>query len=310
MTLPREPALSVLIATYDRPESLVETLRCLSACSSREFFEVVVIDNGREPFVSAAMLDLPGLPAHRLLREARGGKSHALNRALEEGGLAEIVAVLDDDTSPAADWIDAVLAASRRLPEYSIFAGRTRIDWPKGFDVPRWARTRLAGGILFSVFDSGRDQDVEFGVDSPRFPSGNHFWFRRSLLSEGVRFPAVWTTEAHFVVQLQARGHRGVFVSAPLVGHRVQPRLLDPHVFEERALHFGRDMASLETCSGPVEMRRWLRRVRAIAALAGWSTAWLGTRLAGNGIGLSARARALWGIALNRERLRHPRKAG
>jgi len=307
---PREPALSILIATYDRPESLVETLRCLSECTSRELFEVVVIDNGKKPLVSAAMLDLPGLPAPRLLREGRGGKSHALNRALDEGGLAEIIAVLDDDTSPAVDWIDAVLAASRRLPQYAIFAGRTRIDWPMGLEVPRWARSRLAGGILFSVFDSGTGHDVEFGVDSPRFPSGNHFWFRRSLLREGVRFPDVWTTEAHFVVHLEGLGHRGVFVSEAVVGHRVQPGLVDPRVFELRALRFGRDMAYLEAYPRPAEMRPWLHRLRALAALAGWSMAWLGARCAGEDFGLSTRARALWGIGLNRERLRHWRNAG
>jgi glycosyltransferase involved in cell wall biosynthesis len=283
----------------------------LAACSRGEPFEVVVIDNNSEPSFSPAILDLPGLPFTRILREPRPGKWRALNRALDEGGLGEIVAVLDDDMSPEPDWIRAVLSSVRRLPEFDIFSGRSYVVWPEGVEPPSWARKGLAQGLLFSVFDSGSKSDVEFGVDSPLFPSGNHFWFRRSVLSPGVRFPDLWATEATFVVRLGALGHRGVFVPEAVVGHRIQPVLIDARVFHERASKYGRDMAHLEmplaSRSMPeasTNLRRWKRAARALATVAVWSASWLFAGVGTEDHRVQARARSLWGIALGCERLR------
>ncbi len=284
---------------------------CLAACSGSEPYEAVVIDNGSEPPLPVTALDVPGLPASRLLHEPRSGKSHALNRAIDEGALGEIVAVLDDDMSPAEGWIEGVLASARRLPEFEIFSGRSHVIWPPGVDVPPWAHAPLAQGLLFSVFDLGPVGDVEFGIGCPRFPSGGHFWFRRSLLGEGVRFPPVWTTEPYFVVALEERGHRGVFVPEVVVGHRIQPGLVDKKLFQERASRFGRDMARMEICSprppllgAAAWIRPWKRRVRALTGLVAWSLYWLWAGLWTEGRRLPALARALWGLALTRERLR------
>ena len=173
------PTLSILVPTLERLDSLRMLLAQLAACACAEPYEVVVIDNGSEPALSAAALDTPGIPVLRLLRETRRGKHYALNLALDQGQLGEIVAVLDDDMSPSQDWIEGVLSSTRRLPQYDIFSGKSHVVWPAGVTPPVWAGEPIAQGILFSVFDSGSSADVEFGVNCPRFPGGNHFWFRR-----------------------------------------------------------------------------------------------------------------------------------
>jgi glycosyltransferase involved in cell wall biosynthesis len=310
MDSPRTVALSILVPTLGRVESLRELFACLAASSTREPWEVVLIDNATEPSIRSGTLAPPGSASLRLLREGRPGKDHALNRALDEGGLGEIVAVLDDDMSPAPDWLEAVLGACRRLPQFDCFSGCSHVVWPQGALVPAWAGEPLAQGMQFSVFDPGQPGDVEFGHGCPRFPSGNQFWFRRSVLAGGARFPPAWPPEPWFIVDMRARGHRGVFVPEVRVGHRVQPELIDPRKFRERARKFGREMARLDVGLGEpahaglgARLRAGLRPARATMELAGWSLLWGLAALLPEHKRVNAQARALWGIAYCKARL-------
>lgn len=303
-------ALSILVPTLNRLASLLEVLAGLAAGPVEERFEVVVIDNGSEPALTADAIATPRLPGLRLLRETRPGKWCALNRAIDEGGLGEIVAVLDDDMSPPPDWVRGVLAATRARPQYDIFSGKSHVVWPEGIARPPWAGEPLTQGLLFSVFDTGSAGDVEFGDHSPRFPTGNHFWFRRSALDGGERFRDAFTSEAQFVAHLGAAGHRGVFVPDVAIGHRIQPGLVDPRRFRERAMRFGREMAELDLRLIPARgaaaarLHSWLRPPRALLEFCGWSLAWLWAGLRSERKSMPARARALWGLEYCKVRLR------
>lgn len=118
--------ISVVICTRNRSQSLSETLRCLATANRAGLqVEVVVVDNGSED-ATAEVVQAFGshLPA-RLLSEPRQGvygKSYALNRALDEGRLGKIVAVLDDDMSPHPEWFQGVAAL--------VTAGRIKISSP------------------------------------------------------------------------------------------------------------------------------------------------------------------------------------
>lgn len=282
----------------------------LAACNASEPYEVVVIDNACEPALTAAALETPGLRALRILREMQRGKPYALNRALDEGGLGEIVAVIDDDMSPAADWIQCVLSATRRLPQFDIFSGKSYVVWPAGVAKPSWAGEPLSRGMLFSTYDTGSSGDVEFGKGAARFASGNCYWFRRLVLDRGARYPRVWTYDAQFMLNLIRLGHRGVFVPEVVIGHRIQKELVSPRFFQERARLFGRELAefdmSLAARKGRgvlARVRSRLRPLRALAELAMWSIGWLLAGLRSGNKRLPARARALMGIAHCKARL-------
>jgi glycosyltransferase involved in cell wall biosynthesis len=308
---PRTVALSILIASVGRLESLRELLACLAACKAGDIYEVVVIDNGYVPPLTPAALATPGIPALRILNEPLKGKSYALNRALDEGGLGEIIAVIDDDMSPSTDWLEGVLFATRRLPQFDIFSGRSHVIWPTGIAIPPWAREPLAHGCLFSVIDFGPSGDVEFGDGIIRYPSGNHFWFRRSLLDNGSRFPHVWLTEPYFVTRLVAQGHRGIFVPEAVIGHRVQTELIDVRQLWERARRTGQETAELDLSlsvhsrrSRLNRIRSALRPLRALAEFGVWSVAWLLAGLRSEKTHHSARTRALIGIEYARARFK------
>ena len=269
-----------------------------------------MIDNACEPPLTAAALETPGLRALRILRAMQRGKPHALNRALDEGGLGEIVAVIDDDMSPAADWIQSVLSATRRLPQFDIFSGKSHVIWPAGVAKPSWANEPLAQGLLFSVYDTGSTGDVEFGKGAASFASGNCYWFRRLVLDRGARYPDVWTYDAQFMLNLVQRGHRGVFVPEAVIGHRIQKELVDPRKLYERARRMGQEMGELDVSLAAqrgkdvlARVRARLRPLRALAELGAWSIAWLLAGLRSEKKRLPARARALWGIEHCRARL-------
>ncbi|MBI3801508.1 MAG: glycosyltransferase family 2 protein [Deltaproteobacteria bacterium] len=101
----RQPVVSVVIPTYNRPSQLA---RCLDGLAElaypQNYFEVIVVDDG-------GSLDLtPATARHRnqlnltLLRQPRGGPGAARNTgaAVAQG---DLIAFLDDDCRPAQDWL-------------------------------------------------------------------------------------------------------------------------------------------------------------------------------------------------------------
>lgn len=186
-----QPELSVLIATHDRPEKLRSCLESLAEqTADPASFEVVVADDG-SPDGTAAMVEAFESPYRlRLLRLPKGGKSAALNAAIEAAA-APACAFLDDDVLATPGLVAAYLAAHReqplalgigkleqRPPADGNWLGvahatawnerydeltRREADWPDtyggNFSAPR-ASLRQVGG-----FDTGLEaiEDIELG---------------------------------------------------------------------------------------------------------------------------------------------------
>lgn len=238
-------SLTVIVPTKGRRASLRRMLAGLGPLDGRRDVEIVVVDNATEPELAEGDVRVPGAVAVRLLHEPAPGKGRALNRALR-AGVGELVAVLDDDMEPMAGWVDAVIASARSRPEFDIFAGRSHVVWPEGVGRPVWAGHWLAQGAAFSVVRWDGEDDVEMGAGALEHPSGNHFWFRRSVLGSVRGFPPVWANEPEFVMAARRLGHRGVFVPEVDCGHRIQPELVDDAVFLERVEWYGRARASFD----------------------------------------------------------------
>lgn len=137
------PDSSVIICTQNRASSLKVTLERLAAADRDGIrTEVIVVDNAGHDNTKAVVDSFRHLILVRYLHEPTlgvFGKSHALNRALDAGGLGEIIAVLDDDMSPHSDWLKGVTAICKRWPDKDIFTGDRYIIWPCD-DVPDWAK--------------------------------------------------------------------------------------------------------------------------------------------------------------------------
>ena len=112
--------MTVLIATRNRAASLTETLEGLAAADASGIeVGIRVVDNGTDGATRSVVEAFqPRLPV-RYLYEPVAGKGAALNRALDEGRLGDLVAVVDDDMSLPRDWFKGVMAIARRWPQCS-----------------------------------------------------------------------------------------------------------------------------------------------------------------------------------------------
>jgi hypothetical protein len=68
----------------------------------------------------------------------RPGKSRALNTALEEVELENIVTFTDDDVDPSPEWFVSIASTCERWPNHSVFGGRINVLFPTE-NVPKWA---------------------------------------------------------------------------------------------------------------------------------------------------------------------------
>jgi glycosyltransferase involved in cell wall biosynthesis len=170
------------------------------------------------------------------------GKSHALNKALgAAGGLGEIIAVLDDDMSVREDWFRGVASICARWPDMDMFSGKCYVVWPSE-EMPEWVFDPIIQVFLFSAFDSG---DKDQPMPSGQWLLGGCFWFRSRVLVNNNKFEDAWLTEPLFMLQLVEQGYGGVSGPDAVVGHRIQPGLLNEDIAMRRAAKIGIEVAEV-----------------------------------------------------------------
>jgi glycosyltransferase involved in cell wall biosynthesis len=128
--LAEPPAVSVVVATRDRPDRLAALLVALAGQTLEAGrFEVVVVDEGSRPR-TRALLDAAaagGGVALSVLRHERPLGPGAARNAGWRAARGGLVAFTDDDCRPARGWLAAGLEAHRRSPG-ALVQGRTLPD--------------------------------------------------------------------------------------------------------------------------------------------------------------------------------------
>lgn len=223
------PDLTLAICTYNRADSLADTLEHLCRLEGRYdvSWELLLIDNNcRDHTRQVAESFIERLPL-RYLKEASQGLSHGRNRALREAR-GDVLVYTDDDVRPAPGWLTAYVTAFRLYPHAEYFGGRIVPWWPEGR--PEWVRDvnmpLLAG--LFGTYDRGEDAH-EYSLDEMH-PYGANFALRRSLFERLDPFRTdLGATgdipgrgeEAEYFQRARAAGVCGVYVPQAMVLHRV-----------------------------------------------------------------------------------------
>lgn len=124
MTVSRSPTISVIVCTYNRPQTLQRALESV-LCQSFQDFEVIVVDDGSDPTAE--------IPAHW------AGRIHVLTAKHQGVGAAraaglraargQFIAYCDDDDEWKPNHLDILLQYLREHPDVDLVYGDS--EWPE-----------------------------------------------------------------------------------------------------------------------------------------------------------------------------------
>jgi len=203
-----EPAVSVVISTYQRSHLLPRLVAALEAQTlPHDRFEVVIADDGSTDDTTDVLRQLEAATPLRLrtLRmDVNRGPSIGRNAAWRTAS-GPVVAFTDDDAIPTPGWLAAGLAA---LGDADVAVGQTTFP-PED--------ESLAGRPFTRVLE----------VHDARFFQTCNVFYRRSYLEavggfdESLESPSAEDTE--LALRVCERGGRATFAGDALVHHPVRP---------------------------------------------------------------------------------------
>lgn len=114
------PPLTVIVPTFNRPDSLIRAVRSLFAQTiAKSGFTVIIVDNAPEASAAHAITCLRNMCPAKIklvtLHEPNAGVANARNRAMS-AVRTDLVAFLDDDQSAPRDWLAQLLSAYKVFP--------------------------------------------------------------------------------------------------------------------------------------------------------------------------------------------------
>ena len=202
-----------------------------------------MIDNGSTDETSSVLRALSDRLPLRVLECPARGKNRALNHGLEHVR-GDVVALIDDDILPEADWLTAIRARAARHPQVDLFGGPIMPAWEE--PPPPWLAQAVPFGPVFGV-----TSDLPEGpVDPGRLWGGNMF-VRRRVFDRGLRFDEgrgpgvgnyVMGGDTEFAVRAAAAGHCAWWCPEVRVGHIVRAGQLRRGWLLRRAYRHGKSV--------------------------------------------------------------------
>lgn len=195
--------ISVVIATYQRPERIRRTLADFEKVRFRpEEYELIVVDDGSEPPLDAATLTAPAGVALTVVRAPHGGCGAARNAGVA-CAKGELIAFLADDCEPASDWLQVLAAAHAQHPECALGGGIVHGLPENAYSTTadlliQYMRSRSNGDPLRATFFTPNNLAIPAagfraigGFDAQFNPAGEDRDFCARWLESGRRMMAV-----------------------------------------------------------------------------------------------------------------------
>jgi glucosyl-dolichyl phosphate glucuronosyltransferase len=219
--------LDVLVATYQRAATLDRALRSLVSQPVPDGLAVAITvvqndnDAGTTRVIERYTTAYPGRVFG--MREARSGKSHALNAGIDATS-GDLVGFIDDDEEISAGWYDAIVDTFAD-PTVEFVGGPCLPTWegaPPGWMPESWK------GVI-GIVDNG-DRQAPFGEGDAMLMGGNAVIRRHALQRAGLYSPALGPRrecrlfsceDQDLYERLMVGGARGLYVPALKVHHLV-----------------------------------------------------------------------------------------
>ncbi|MEM7165576.1 MAG: glycosyltransferase [Planctomycetota bacterium] len=243
--------LSILIPTFNRAADLGRTLEEFTRLDAGSLtFEAVIIDNNSSDNTREVVKSFADRLPVRYLYQPEAGKNRALNLALDEAELGDIIVFADDDITPVPQWLQAIAATCDRWPDHAMFGGKIDIVWPID-DLPTWVEDPGIRAFAFAAHDYA-DEEKEY--EGRHVPFGPNYWVRSSVFEDGRRFNEaigpqpknrIMGDETLFMRAFVDEGNRVVYSPDAAVGHRIQKEMVTYEGVMNRAHQFGRTVTHL-----------------------------------------------------------------
>ncbi len=171
--------LSLIVATYNRAESLITALQSVvEQTAPKEEWECVVVNNNSTDDTAARFKTFA--EAHpdvqlRMVDEQRQGLSYARNRGIGESE-GEYIAIIDDDERIAPDFIASYIALFDSTSDAMAAGGPIVAEYPSG--KPRWMSSFTERPIANTMYFGDKVTLFPAG----RIPGGGNMAIRRSAI--------------------------------------------------------------------------------------------------------------------------------
>jgi len=245
---------SVVVCTYNRAQSLRDTLHALKAQQTTDGrkWEVIVVDNNSTDDTKETVFEFKReWPLLRYEFQSEQGLSHARNLGITSAR-GEILLFTDDDVLPESDWLELTLAGLERW-QADACGGYIAPIWEA--PPPDWLTERFYG---FLAVRSDRSDDYD--ITSPsQAPFGANMAFRREVFekvggfdtSRGRKGSVLASGEdGELFERILSTGFRAVFLGQSRVHHKVESFRLTKRYFRRWRFQTSRNIAQSKDMTG------------------------------------------------------------
>ena len=212
----KRPLFSVVIPTFERPDTLFQVLDGLGKQVSPPPFEVVVVDDGSKDGTAGRLARHRPRHPFRFFSQENGGPASARNLGVLEAR-GRFVLFLGDDTVPEPKLL-AVHAAAQAEPGAHPAAVLGYTTWPQGQRVSPFLHHINEYGLQFGYALIADRESVPFNF----FYTSNISLPRDLLVEEGLfdtSFPHAAWEDIEIAYRLVRRGMKIVYRPAAVARH-------------------------------------------------------------------------------------------
>ena len=210
------PSFSVVIPTFERPDTLLMVLDALGRQAAPPDFEAIVVDDGSRDSTGARLASLSPAYPLRHFRQENSGPAAARNRGVEEAK-GRWILFLGDDTVPEPDLL-AVHARAHAEPRPQPVAVLGYTTWPRDRRVTPFLHHINEYGLQFGY---GLIEDPE-SVPFNFFYTSNISLPRALLRAAGLfdtTFPHAAWEDIEIAYRMMQRGMRILYRPAAVARH-------------------------------------------------------------------------------------------
>ena len=237
--------LTIVIATYNRAEQLMITLRSVAAqTADKAIWECVVVDNNSKDHtrgnIEQFIADNPSLNIRYCL-ETKQGLSHARNAGISNAQ-GDIIAFIDDDEHIVPEFVDSYIDLFDSVPQAMSAGGKIIAEYPSGR--PKWM-SKYAEEPIANPMDFG---ETIKPFPKGRIPGGGNMAMRRTAFEKiGVFDTTLGRTgkklsggeESDLFERMKSKGMECYYVPRAVLYHIIPESKLNRDYFSRLAFNNG-----------------------------------------------------------------------